>query len=103
LGCSDAEWKVIGPRVEAVYNLVHPLPQGRDGASSGSDVNQRKQELREVLDDKWTAVDQIKATLTVLRAAEERANQKLAAAQKSLRELLTVRQEATLVLNSLLD
>lgn len=104
LGCSDAEWQLIKPRLEAVYNLVHPLPQMGTGAGAArSEVDQKLQELREALADKGADVERIQAALTAVRAAKERANQRLAAAQKSLRQLMTVRQEATLVLNGLLD
>jgi hypothetical protein len=47
--------------------------------------------------------DQIKARLTALRAAKERAVQQLINARQGLRQLLTLRQEALLVLNGLLD
>ncbi len=104
LGISDKEWPVIKPRIEAVYNLVRPLPQSVGGnASTRSEVQQKMQELREVLGDKGADVDRIKTKLTAVRTAKEKANQKLAAAQKGLRQLMTIRQEATLVLNGLLD
>ena len=48
-------------------------------------------------------MDQIKAKLTALRAAREQARRELATAQRSLRQLLTLRQEAHLVLRGLLD
>jgi len=104
LGCSDAEWQVVRPRLEAVYNLVRPLPQAGGGvASSRSELDQRIQELYELTGDKGTDVEKIKAGLMAVRAARERANQKLAAARQSLRQLMTVRQEAVLVVNGLLD
>ena len=46
---------------------------------------------------------EIKSKLTVLRKAREKAKRELAKAQKELSELLTVRQEAQLVLMGLLD
>jgi len=52
---------------------------------------------------KEAAADQIKAKLTALRAAQSGAAQELAKARQSLRQLLTLRQEAVLVLNGLLD
>ncbi len=48
-------------------------------------------------------MDQIKARLGALRSAKEKAQQELATAQHSLRQLMTLRQEAVLVLNGLLD
>ena len=61
------------------------------------------QALREVLDKDDASPDQIRAKLTALRAAKESARQKLAAAQKNLREVLTLKQEAALVLGGQLD
>jgi uncharacterized protein YPO0396 len=48
-------------------------------------------------------VAQIKAKLTSLRAAKERAAQELSRARQNLRQIMSVRQEALLVLNGLLD
>ena len=56
------------------------------------------QALREVLDKDDPSTDQIRAKLTALRAAKESARQKLAAAQKDLRDVLTLKQEALLCL-----
>jgi hypothetical protein len=104
LGVSDEEWKVIQPRVEAVYSLVHPRPQfGRSNARQMSPVEQRKNELHQTLNDKAAAPEQIRAKLTALRSAQIAAAQELTKARQNLRQILTLRQEATLVLNGLLD
>ncbi len=104
LGVSDKEWPVVGPRLEAVYNLVHPLPQvGRGDGPPKTEVQQKSSELRELLRDQKAPVDQIKAKLGALRSAKEKARQELATAQQGLRQLMTLRQEAVLVLNGLLD
>ena len=47
--------------------------------------------------------EEIKAKLTALRAAKERATQELAKARQGLRQIMNLRQEAVLVLNGLLD
>ena len=60
-------------------------------------------ELRELLRDDSAAADQIKAKLAALRAAKQKAAQDLATARQSLRQLMTLRQEALLVLNGLFD
>ncbi|MEN6426381.1 MAG: hypothetical protein ABFE13_13555 [Phycisphaerales bacterium] len=104
LDVSDAEWSVIKPRIEAVYSLVHPTPQlGRGEARPMTPVEQKKRELRELLDNKDATPEQMKAGLTALRAANEKARQDLARARQDLRQLMTVRQEAVLVLSGLLD
>jgi len=104
LGVSDAEWTVIRPRVEAVYNLVHPQPAfGPGNAQARTPVEQKSRELREVLGDKDAKGEEIKAKLTALRAAKEQTRQELVKAREGLRQIMTLRQEAVLVLNGLLD
>ena len=104
LGVSDKEWPVIKPRIEKVYNMVHPLSQVRAGNEQArSEVEQRSSELRELLRKEGTEADQIKAKLTALRAAKGKEAQELATAKQSLRQLMTLRQEAELVLSGLLD
>jgi len=104
LGVSDKEWEVIKPRVEKVYNPMHPQPQmGSGNERSKTEVQQRSNELRELLRNDGTAVDQIKAKLTALRAAKQKAAQELAAAKQDVRQLMTLPQEAELVLSGLLD
>lgn len=100
LGCSDDEWAVVGVKLEAVYYLVHPK-RGLDGLIN-TRVEQKTNELRESVRNEKAAAADIRAKLTSLRAAKEKTHQKLALAQKDLRELLTLRQEAILVLNELL-
>jgi hypothetical protein len=104
LKVSDKEWPVVTPRVEKVYNLVHPLrPMGAGSEQPRTDVDKASSELRELLRDDSAAADQIKAKLAVLRAAKQKTAQDLVTARQSLRQLMTLRQEALLVLNGLLD
>jgi hypothetical protein len=104
LGISDREWPVLKPRIETVYNLVHPpLQAGPGSAQPRTEVERRSRELRELLRDEKAPVDQIKGRLTALRAAREKSIQELSQARQSLRRLISVRQEAVLVLNGLLD
>jgi len=104
LEISDKEWSVVKPRVEKVYNLVHPLRQMGPGSEQPkTEVDKASGELRELLRDDSAAADQIKAKLAALRAAKQKAAQDLATARQSLRQLMTLRQEALLVLNGLLD
>jgi hypothetical protein len=104
LGISDREWMVVKPRVEAVYHLQHPLPPSRPGdEAKRTEVQQKSAELSELLRDKAAPPDLIKPRLAALRAAKDKARQELAVAQQNLRQILTLRQEALLVLNGLLD
>jgi hypothetical protein len=59
--------------------------------------------LQEALASEDTPPAQIKERLTAYRAAREKARQELDKAQKELREVLSVRQEAQLVLMGTLD
>jgi septal ring factor EnvC (AmiA/AmiB activator) len=104
LGLSEAEWTVVRPRLEKVYDLVHPLRQvGRSDEAQRTDVERRSAALREVLADEKADAERIKAALTALRLAKEKTDQELARARHALRQLMTLRQEAQLVLSGLLD
>jgi hypothetical protein len=59
--------------------------------------------LNTTLENPSASADQIKQQLTALRAAREKAKQELATARQDLRQILTVRQEALLVLDGMLD
>jgi hypothetical protein len=59
--------------------------------------------LQTLLEDENATSDEIKSKLATLRKTRETAKRELAAAQKELRELLTLRQEAMLVVMGLLE
>jgi hypothetical protein len=104
LGASPEEWSVLQPRIVAVYRLAHTQPSSdKTDTEELASVTQRIKELRELLANKEATPGEIKAKLTALRAAREQAVQELAKARQSLRRLLTLRQEAVLVLHGLLD
>ena len=128
LGASDAEWKVIEPRLTKVMTLNRQAsggpgrgmmgmffggrrgPQGgpsdrRPGERPGPQgdreltaVEKAGEALRTTLENEAATPDDIKAKLTALRTAREKTRQELAKAQKELRQILTLRQEAQLVL-----
>lgn len=68
-----------------------------------SAVEKAQDTLETTLENESASADTIKEQLTALRAARVKAQQELAAAQQDLRQILTVRQEAVLVLNGLLN
>ncbi len=125
LGVKDDEWQVIQPRIEKVQTLSRQVRTGgmmgmvgmfgRQGGrrrerpeearprGEQSEVQKAFEALRTVLENKDAKPEDIKSKLTALREAQEKAKQQLAKAQQELRELLTVRQEAQLVLMGLLD
>lgn len=85
-------------------------PQGgRQGNRAGApqreltEVEKASEQLQTTLENTAATSEQIKAQLTTLRAAKEKTKQELAVAQQELRKVVTVRQEAQLVLMGLLD
>ncbi len=120
LEASDEEWKILQPRVEKVLTLSREArgmggmagmagfgrrgrPQAGESAREQTQVEKCQEEVRTVLENKEAKPEEIKQKLTALRKAKEKAKQDLAKAQQELREVLTLRQEARLVLMGLLN
>jgi hypothetical protein len=61
-------------------------------------VDKAQEQLRTTLENQSASPDEIKKNLTALREAREKAKQDLAAAQQELKKILSVRQEAQLVM-----
>ena len=66
-------------------------------------MEKAQDQLRNVLDNTASTPEQIRAALMTLRKEREAAKQQLAAAQKDLRDVVTIRQEAVLVMMGTLD
>lgn len=122
MSATDDEWKVIEPRLSKVMTLNRQSlgarfggmgrrgfgPGGQDRPRPESDqetsaVQKAQQTLEQTLENESAPAADIKARLTALREAREKAKQELAAAQQELREVLTLRQEAQLVMMGMLD
>jgi len=132
LGATEDEWKILEPRIQKVQDLMRqgrggfrgrgymPGGGGRFGRDRGRgpregqtpegapeedqpDIVKKTEALRSLLEDETSSASSIKAALDALRAARERAQQELAAARNELREVITARQEAQLVLMGILD
>jgi len=104
LGVSEEEWTIVQPRLETVYLLCRPPAFFAQEDESASAVASRlTRELSELLNNKEAKPEDIKAKLTALRSAKEKVRQELAKARGGLRKIVTVRQEAVLVLSDLLD
>ena len=129
LGASDEEWAVIAPRLEKVQTLSFQSrtggmgfmfgrvrggrrfggPAGQPGetrpeqSSEQSPVQKAAEELRTIVDSEGAGESDIKQKLTAYREAREEARKELAKAQEELREVLTLRQEAQLVLMGTLE
>jgi len=124
LGVTDEEWSVIGPRLQKVQDLSRQTRagmrtgfrgmfgggMGRRGPGGQGAADQPQTEIQKaagslqtVLEDETSTAAQIKDKLTAYRKAREKVRQELAKAQEQLREVLTLRQEAQLVLMGTLD
>ncbi len=118
----DDEWAVIQPKLDKVLTISfdsrmrggnmfrrnrgqdqqgnnnRPQPQAGDSA-----VSKAQADLQSALDDKSISADEVAKRLANLRAAKDAAKQDMVKAQQDLKELLSQRQEAVLVLAGLLD
>jgi len=123
LGVSEEEMKVLQPRLDKVQTLARQSRGGMRGMRTGSrrgnrpggegatarpereqtEIEKATGALSKLVADKESKPEAIKTSLATLRQAREKAKQELAKAQKELREVVTVRQEAQLVLMGLLD
>ncbi len=124
MGASEEEWKALYPLIEKVQNLLRDSQGGGmrggmmgrggfGGARAGTgtpqpqqeqtDVQKKTQALQTLLENKDAKSEDIKSALAELRKAREKAQQELVAAREELRKVVTLRQEAQLVLMGLLD
>ncbi len=112
LGASDDEFKVLWPKIEAVQTAQRDARAGAFGGFGGrggpaggqqSAMQLAVADLRQALDKKDTPADVLEKKLTALREARANARKKVEEAQKPLKELVTLRQEATLVSMGVLD
>jgi hypothetical protein len=108
---NDDEWAAIQPLVQKVMDLrrgagpgggMGPGPGGPGGRGRlGPQASSEQQALQKAIDDDAPA-PQIKAALAKCRAARSDKQAQLAAAQSSLKSVLSVKQEAQAVLLGLL-
>lgn len=112
LDCSDDEFAALKPGLQKILDAMQSATvAGRrpgfgrgfslPGQSQG--LSQALQELRTTLDDPNAKADLIKAKLDAVRQAREVAEHDLAVARAELRSLLTVRQEAVLAVDGVMD
>lgn len=116
LGAKDDEWQVLAPKLEKVMNAQRDARggwggfgrggRGGDGGGGGQPetaVTRARSELQATLDNTGASAEEISAKLTALREARTKAQADLQAAQKDLKEVLTQRQEAVLVMMGTLE
>lgn len=125
MGSTDDEWKVLAPKIEKVMTAQRETraggfggrggPGGGPGGDRGGDrgnnatdqpvskVAQAQRDLRTTLENKSAAADEISKKLDAFRKARDAAKADLQAAQKALKEVVTQRQEAMLVMSGMLE
>jgi len=112
LGCTDEEWTLVQPRLEKVMTLQFSQMSSRMrmGGPRGGPMRMNEQSnqpeaaaVRKAVDDKGTKSEDIQKKVEALRAARKKQLAELDAARAQLREILTPRQEAALILNGILD
>jgi Spy/CpxP family protein refolding chaperone len=113
LKATDDEWKILQPKIEKVFNAQRDASGGFFGFRRGGDNNNQDEpttpvakalrDLRQALDNDKASADELASKLKALREAKEKAKVEVQAAQKDLKEVLTQRQEAVLVMSRMLD
>ncbi|MFI5381801.1 MAG: hypothetical protein ACHRHE_21090, partial [Tepidisphaerales bacterium] len=117
LGSSEDEWKVLSPKIEKVMTAQRDARAGGFGGGRGgrgggnnppaappadaSPLAKAQYDLRVAVDAK-AAPDELTKKLAALREARDKADATVAAAQKELKDVLTVPQEAVLVMMGML-
>ncbi|MBD3267136.1 hypothetical protein GF373_10745 [bacterium] len=118
---TDEEWKIIQPLIQNVFELQRETrmigmgrgffgpPPGREGGPGnrprrfGPEPMQEVTALQEAIDNENASADDIQAKLTALRKARDAKEKELEEAREKLRKVLTLRQEAILVLMGTLN
>lgn len=114
LEATDEEWNVMKPLVEDVmakqmdarggmFRGMGPRRQAGEGRRFGPEPSQEAEALRAALDSKESSSEVLKSKLKAFRSAQKKDEQELNAAREKLRQVLSLRQEARLVLMGFLD
>jgi hypothetical protein len=118
LDVTDAEWNAIKPLVADVVEKQSAErrmgsrfgrmgrrggPGGDRGPEVAAEDQSPAEQLETVLEKENASAEEIKAKLKALRDARKKAEEELKQAREKLRQVLTVRQEARLVLMGMLD
>jgi len=90
LEVSDEEWTVVSEPIEAIFKLQ-------------TDEAEAARELRRAVSAEGATTEQLKSALEAYRKTTKEIAQKRAKLQKELQSMVTLRQEALLVLAGVLD
>lgn len=116
LDVTEEEWSVIKPRLAKVMsfsdsnngmaNVMRSMfrrNMGQPTKPPTEPVQLATEELYDTLEKEAPTTAEIKAKLAALRGAREKNRQELIKAQQELKEILTLKQEAMLVMAGLLE
>jgi len=124
LGATEAQWKTIGPKFNAVQTTVRSISggggmggmrgmggmgggRGGMGAMGGTqtDLDKARESLNTTLDDTAATPDKIQAAVKAFRDAKEKAKKDLAAKQAELKTAVgtNAKMEARLIAMGMLD
>lgn len=112
LGATDDEWKVLQPKFDKVAKLQQEqwmasaaqyVIYTSDEEAKLSDIQKTAGDLAKLLKNKDVKPEDVKKALEAYRNAKAKAKEELDKARKELKELLTVAQEAKLVLRGMLE
>jgi hypothetical protein len=117
LGVNDEEWKALQPKIDALDKArmagFGGGQFGRRGGPGGqggnadeatkTDLQKKQDSLKKLLDDKDSDPKAIATALKDLRDERVKGKESLKKAQDELKELLTARQEASMVLSGRLE
>lgn len=112
LGATDDEWKLLEPKIEKINRLVRlsavtgamQYPEDYpEEFKVPAELNKPALELAKLLTNKDVKSEDIKAALESYRKAKAKFKDDLAKARAELKELLTAKQEAQLVLGGVLE
>jgi hypothetical protein len=118
MGATDEEFQALQPGLEKVMTLSRDARTGGGGWGGGpgggrrggggddaaqSPVGKASQELRTALENKSATPQELTQKMTAYREARQKARADLAKAQQELKELLTQRQEAALVMAGMIE
>jgi hypothetical protein len=104
MGSSDEEWKAIEPLVKKVLDAqAKTRTSGFFGRREGSEVPSEVEALRNAVESEQSKPEDIKQKLEAFRAMRKKNEEELKKAQDELKKVLTVKQEAQMVLMGTLE
>jgi hypothetical protein len=125
MGATDEEWKALEPRIQKVmaaqrdartggFNGFGGGRGGRGGGGGGgggggdananpSPVREARRAVQAAIDDGNTSPQDLAAKLKAYRDARDKAREDLTSAQKELKELLSQKQEAVLLMSGMIE